>query len=38
MIYKGFLEHLVRVRDMDSENPRLESSPIDNEYPEVYPN
>ncbi|KAH0650459.1 hypothetical protein KY284_030371 [Solanum tuberosum] len=37
MISKGCMYHLVRVRDIDSETPTLESVPIVNEFPEVFP-
>ncbi|WMV29487.1 hypothetical protein MTR67_022872 [Solanum verrucosum] len=38
MISKSCLYHLVRVRDTDSKTPTLESVPIVNEFPEVFPN
>ncbi|KAH0705972.1 hypothetical protein KY285_010496 [Solanum tuberosum] len=38
MISKGWIYHLVRVRDMDSETSILESVPIVNEFLEVFPN
>ncbi|WMV45606.1 hypothetical protein MTR67_038991 [Solanum verrucosum] len=37
MIYKGCIYLLVWVRDTDSETPTLESVPIVNEFPEVFP-
>jgi len=37
MISKGCVYHLVRVKDVDSETPSLESVPVVNEYPEVFP-
>ncbi|WMV08752.1 hypothetical protein MTR67_002137 [Solanum verrucosum] len=37
MISMGFIYHLVLVRDMDSETPTLESVPVVNEFPEVFP-
>jgi len=37
MIYKGCIYHVVRVRDIDSETPTLESVPGVNEFPEVFP-
>jgi len=36
MISKGCLYHLVRVMDMDSDTPSLDSDPIVNEYPKVF--
>ena len=38
MISKGCIYHLVRVRDLDSENPTLESVPVVNEFSEVFLN
>lgn len=38
MIYKGWIYHLVRFRNMDSETPTLDSFLIVNEFPEVFPN
>ncbi|WMV45518.1 hypothetical protein MTR67_038903 [Solanum verrucosum] len=37
MISKGCLYHLVRVMDMDSDTPSLDSVHIVNEYPKVFP-
>ncbi|KAH0636085.1 hypothetical protein KY290_036497 [Solanum tuberosum] len=37
MISKGYLYHLVRVKDSSSESPTLESVPVVNEFPEVFP-
>ncbi|KAH0633127.1 hypothetical protein KY284_035913 [Solanum tuberosum] len=37
MISKGYLYHLVRVKDSSSESPTLKSVPIVNEFPEVFP-
>ena len=37
MISKGSLDHLVRVKDSSSENPTLESVPMVNEFPDVFP-
>ncbi|WMV55140.1 hypothetical protein MTR67_048525 [Solanum verrucosum] len=37
MISKGCIYHLVRVRDTNSKTPTLESIPIVNEFPEVFP-
>ncbi|WMV19427.1 hypothetical protein MTR67_012812 [Solanum verrucosum] len=38
MISKRCIYHLVEVRDMDSETPTLESVPVINEFPKVFPN
>ena len=38
MISKGCLHHIVRVRDLDSEIPLIESVPVVSEFPEVFPN
>ncbi|KAH0633421.1 hypothetical protein KY284_036207 [Solanum tuberosum] len=37
MISKGYLYHLVRVKDSSSETPTLESVPVVNEFPKVFP-
>ncbi|XP_070049937.1 uncharacterized protein [Nicotiana tomentosiformis] len=37
MINKGCIYHLVRVTDTDAEAPTLESVPVVNEFPEVFP-
>ena len=37
MISKGYLYHLVRVKDSSSESPTLESVPVVSEFPEVFP-
>ncbi|KAH0746375.1 hypothetical protein KY285_008032 [Solanum tuberosum] len=37
MISKGYLYHLVRVKDSSSESPTLESVPVVNEFLEVFP-
>ncbi|WMV09098.1 hypothetical protein MTR67_002483 [Solanum verrucosum] len=37
MISNGFFYHLVRLRDVGSKTPSLESVPIVNEFPEVFP-
>jgi len=37
MISKGYLYHLVRVKDSRSESPTLESVPVVNEFPKVFP-
>ncbi|KAH0658050.1 hypothetical protein KY289_026798 [Solanum tuberosum] len=37
MISKGYLYHLVRVKDSSSESPTLESVLVVNEFPEVFP-
>ena len=37
MISKGYFYHLVRVKDSSSESPTLESVPVVNEFPEVFP-
>ncbi|WMV58939.1 hypothetical protein MTR67_052324 [Solanum verrucosum] len=36
-ISKGYLYHLVRVKDSSSETPTLESVPVINEFPKVFP-
>ena len=38
MISKGYLYHLVWVKDSSLETPTLESVPVVFEYPEVFPN
>ncbi|XP_070054444.1 uncharacterized protein [Nicotiana tomentosiformis] len=37
MINKGCIYHLVRLTDIDAEAPTLESVPVVNEFPEVFP-
>ena len=37
MISKGYLYHLVQVKDSSFESPTLESVPVVNEFPEVFP-
>ncbi|WMV29095.1 hypothetical protein MTR67_022480 [Solanum verrucosum] len=37
MISTGYVYHLFRVKDSNSETPTLESVPIVNEFPEVFP-
>ena len=37
MISKGCLYHIVRVQDLDSEVPPIESVPVVSEFPEVFP-
>ena len=37
MISKGCIYHIVRVRDVESEVPSLESVPVVNEFPDVFP-
>ncbi|KAH0644954.1 hypothetical protein KY284_032838 [Solanum tuberosum] len=37
MISKGCIYHLLRVMDVESETPSLESVPVVNEFPEVFP-
>ena len=37
MICKGYLYHLVRVKDSSSETPTFESVPVVNEFLEVFP-
>ncbi|XP_070011149.1 uncharacterized protein [Nicotiana sylvestris] len=37
MISKGYIYHLVRVKDTDAQIPTLQSVPIVNEFPEVFP-
>ncbi|XP_070054493.1 uncharacterized protein [Nicotiana tomentosiformis] len=37
MISKGYIYHLVRVRDADAQIPTLQSVPIVNEFPKVFP-
>ncbi|XP_075103597.1 uncharacterized protein LOC142178166 [Nicotiana tabacum] len=37
MISKGYIYHLVRLRDVDAQIPTLQSVPIVNEFPEVFP-
>ena len=38
MIFKGCLYHIVRVQDLDSKIPPIESVPVVSEFPEVFPN
>ena len=38
MISKGCLYHIVRVKDLDSEIPPIESVPAVSEFPKVFPN
>ena len=38
MIRKGCLYHLVRVHDLEAESPTLQSVPVVNEFPDVFPN
>jgi len=38
MISKGCIYHIVRVIDVESETPSLESVPVVNEFPKVFPN
>ena len=38
MISKGCLYHLVKVQDLDSKVPPIESVPVVSEFPEVFPN
>ncbi|XP_070029791.1 uncharacterized protein [Nicotiana sylvestris] len=37
MISKGYIYHVVRVKDTDAQIPTLQSVPIVNEFPEVFP-
>ncbi|XP_019238505.1 PREDICTED: uncharacterized protein LOC109218581 [Nicotiana attenuata] len=37
MISKGYIYHLVRVKDADAQIPTLQSVPIVNKFPEVFP-
>ncbi|XP_060182450.1 uncharacterized protein LOC132612133 [Lycium barbarum] len=37
MISKGYIYHLVRVKDSDAQTPTLQSVPVVNEFPEVFP-
>ncbi|XP_070007599.1 uncharacterized protein [Nicotiana sylvestris] len=37
MISKGYIYHLVRVKDADAQIPTLQSVPIVNEFPKVFP-
>ncbi|XP_075096286.1 uncharacterized protein LOC142174397 [Nicotiana tabacum] len=37
MILKGYIYHLVRVHDMEVKSPTLQSVPIVNEFPDVFP-
>ena len=37
MISKGYICHLVRVRDMEAESPTLQSVPVVNEFVDVFP-
>ena len=34
---KGYICHLVRVRNLDAEPPTLQSIPVVNEFPDVFP-
>ena len=38
MISKGYIYHIVRVQDLDSEIPLIESVPVVSELPDVFPN
>ena len=38
IISKGCLYHIVRVQDLDSEIPPIESVPVVSEFPDVFPN
>ena len=38
IISKACLHHIVRVQDLDSEIPPIESIPIVSEFPKVFPN
>ena len=38
MISKGCLYHIVRVRDLESDIPSIESAPIMKDFTEVFPN
>ena len=38
MISKGFLYHVVRVKDLDSKIPLIELVPVESEFLEVFPN
>ncbi|XP_070017380.1 uncharacterized protein [Nicotiana sylvestris] len=37
MILKGYIYHLVRVHDMEVKSPTLQSVPVVNEFPDVFP-
>ena len=37
MISKGYISHLVRVRDVEAESPTLQSVPVVNEFVDVFP-
>ncbi|XP_070017013.1 uncharacterized protein [Nicotiana sylvestris] len=37
MILKGYIYHLVRVHDMEVKSPNLQSVPVVNEFPDVFP-
>ena len=37
MMSKGYICHLVRVRNLDAEPPTLQSIPVVNEFPDVFP-
>ncbi|XP_070017574.1 uncharacterized protein [Nicotiana sylvestris] len=37
MILKGYIYHLVRIRDAESKHPTLQSIPMVNEFPDVFP-
>ncbi|XP_060168953.1 uncharacterized protein LOC132599707, partial [Lycium barbarum] len=37
MIRKGYIYHLVRVQDLTAETPTLQSVPVVNEFPDVFP-
>ena len=38
MIFKSCLYHIVRVKDLDSEIPPIESVPLVREFPKFFPN
>ena len=38
MISKGFVYHIIRVQDLGSVVPPIESVPVVSEFPEVFPN
>ena len=38
MISKGYLYHIARVQDLDSDVTPIESVPVVSEFPEVFPN
>ena len=37
MIQKGYIYHLVRVHDTTAETPTIQSVPVVNEFPDVFP-